>query len=458
MRRKLLPWPLLLVLGCGHADLVPSCIEQHIADVAHVRTDPLLAPCAASAPVLLPDKPIDLGELWDLALVGNPELRGASAEVEAARGRLIQAGLYPNPHIQYRGEEIGLNEAPKGNQSVEVTQEILTAGKRKLGREAAARGLDAAGVALLGRKFAVLTTIRRSYYDYLALAYTLEIDAEVIRSLERSLEGTRKLVEVAGTRPPTDLLRLRALLEQARIAQARTQTNLQAAWRELAAEVGEPALPLPKVIAPLPATVPVWPEEAITHRVQSAQTVLRQAALTSEQLRLEYEEARAEAVPNIIVGAGYIRAFVDQGAGANLSLETAIPLWDRKQGLIRERRARWAQAQAEERAVRTRLARDTAEAFGRYRGTREQAERLTREVLPVLEKTVKDLRQGYEAGAKDVTFADVQLAIEAVNDARLRLAEVKRELWRSVADLEGLMQLDLGEELDPGCIPAGASP
>jgi cobalt-zinc-cadmium efflux system outer membrane protein len=446
--RRTLPL-LLLAVGCSHAEFVPGLIEDHVAAIAAARAEPLLTPCA-TPPAELPEGQIDLAALWDLALSRNPSLREAAAEVEAAHGRLIQAGLYPNPRLAYHGEEIGSSEAPKGNDAVEASQEILTAGKRKLAQEAAGRGLDAAGAALLGRKFEVLTRLRRAWYDYLALAYTLQVNAETTASLEESVKTTRNLVEVVKSRPRTDLVRLEALLEQARIAQERTRLGLEAAWRQLAAEVGLPDLPPPKAPPALPTAPPRWPEAAVAGRVQSAHTDLRQAALEAEQARLEFEHARAEAVPNVTVVGGYIRAYIDRTGGANIGLETSIPLWDRKQGMIRERRAKWAQAQEAQRSTVNRLARDAAEAFGRYAAARQQAERLAGEVLPKLEEALRLVRDGFQRGAAGLSFLDIQQAIEALNDARLRLAETRRELWRAVADLEGLMQLDLGEDLAGG--------
>ena len=58
---------------------------------------------------------------------------------------------------------------------------------------------------------------------------------------------------------------------------------------------------------------------------------------------------------------------------------------------------------------------------------------------------------------KTASPGDVLLAEQALNDTRLRLAEARRDLWRAVADLEGLMQLDVGEELCPLPI-SGANP
>jgi outer membrane protein TolC len=136
---------------------------------------------------------------------------------------------------------------------------------------------------------------------------------------------------------------------------------------------------------------------------------------------------------------------VDQTAGAIVSVETALPLWDRKRGHIMEAQARWDRARAAQQSAVLRLGRDTADALARYQGARQQAERLAGDVVPRLREALRLVRQGYQAGDPSQTFADVQLAVEALNDARLRLVEARRELWEAVADLQGLMQLDLGE-------------
>jgi cobalt-zinc-cadmium efflux system outer membrane protein len=440
MRRGSLLAPILLAAGCAtSADRVPCLIEQHVQSAVPPRVEYVVAHAEEVAPEAAPG---DLAGLWQLALAHNPTLREAGAEVEIARGRLIQAGTYPNPKVAYHGDAIGGQVQPKGNQSVEATQEILTARKRPLELAAGGRGLDVARTALLGRKYEALTRLRRAWYDYQALLYARQVNRETITALEKGVDALRKAVE-NGARPRTDLLRLEALLEQTRINLARSETNVTGAWKQVAAEVGLPELPPPPELPVLPDTAPLWSAADVTQRVLSTNTDLGQAALEADRARLEYERARAEAVPNLTVGVGYNRDFLEQTAGVAVTLETAVPVWDRKPGLIHEKRARWAQAQAAERTTATRLYRDTAEAFARYEGARLQAELLATKVLPKVQESLRLVRAGYDAGAKDVTFLEVQVAVEALNDARQRLAEARRELWRAVADLEGLMQLEL---------------
>src|SRR5262249_24627826 len=47
---------------------------------------------------------LTLADLEHMALQGNPTLSQAAAQVEAARGRALQAGLYPNPTVGYEAD------------------------------------------------------------------------------------------------------------------------------------------------------------------------------------------------------------------------------------------------------------------------------------------------------------------------------------------------------------------
>src|SRR3990172_6950410 len=83
------------------------------------------------------DVPVTLEQLERAALAHNPTLVQAATLVEAARGRTIQAGLYPNPTIGYTGSEIG-NDGRGGQQGIAFGQEIVTGGKLRLSRAVAA--------------------------------------------------------------------------------------------------------------------------------------------------------------------------------------------------------------------------------------------------------------------------------------------------------------------------------
>jgi cobalt-zinc-cadmium efflux system outer membrane protein len=417
-----------------------------MADVASAQATPSILPCASVEPS--PIEHLDLPSLWDIALKNNPSLWEAAADVETARGQLIQASKYPNPRAAYAEENLGNKDASTGTLTVQLNQEIVTAGKRRLDVAIATRGTDGASLALLTRKFDVLTRIRRAYYDLLTWQHAVRVNQEIVTALAEAVSITRKQVEEGGSRPRTDLLRLVSLLREARLNATRSQISLESAWRQLTAELGVPGMPLPKAAGPgLDARGPHWDLEAVVQRVMAVNTQLKQAALEVERARLETDRARAEAVPNVTLGGGFSHDAVERVSGAIVSVETVLPVWDRKQGRIHEAEARWVKTQAAERATFTRLNRETAEALGRYLAARHQVEELTTAVLPPLLETLQLLRKGYKEGAPQVLFADVLSAEQATLSTRLAVVEARRALWLAIADLEGLMQLDVSEEL-----------
>src|SRR5947207_6075393 len=73
--------------------------------------------------------PLTLADLEQMAVRGNPTLAQAAAQVEAAHGRAVQAGLCPNPTVGYQAELIGVMGTAGEMQGVFIDQTIVTAGK-----------------------------------------------------------------------------------------------------------------------------------------------------------------------------------------------------------------------------------------------------------------------------------------------------------------------------------------
>jgi cobalt-zinc-cadmium efflux system outer membrane protein len=447
---------ILLAITAAGCHASPDVGSVHIERLAQILAPDSPVPSPAPGPTFLPcggsvipvgcHGPLNLRAFLDLALANNPSLREAAADVDVARGHLAQAGLYPNPRFLYEENTIGSQAAPEGNIVLQVNQEIVTAGKRHLDMAVASRETDAAALALLGRKFEVLTRVRRAYYDYAGWAVTVTTNEEIVAVLGQGLKVTRQLVEEAKTRPQTDLLRIEALLEEAKINLERSRVSRDGAWRQLAAEVGVPQLPMTDGHGDLPDKAPCWEVKGVEQRVFAVNTALKEAGVEVERARLALARARAQAVPNVTVGAGYSAENVDHTTGGLVSVETPLPLWDRNQGNIHAAEAQFIRAQAAVNTTANRLSKEIASAYTSYEAARQQVERLTTGVLPRLDESLKQLRKGYQAGAPQVTFADVLQAEQSLLTARLTLAEARRELWLAVADLQGLMQVDVGEE------------
>ena len=51
--------------------------------------------------------PLELSDLILMTVEKNPKLAKVQLQVREVRGKAIQAGLYPNPNVDYLGDEIG---------------------------------------------------------------------------------------------------------------------------------------------------------------------------------------------------------------------------------------------------------------------------------------------------------------------------------------------------------------
>jgi outer membrane protein, heavy metal efflux system len=438
--------PLILILTAGCQTIQPAAALQPPAsrvDTTSRRAN-LGPPQAVDDALASADSVLDLRALWQLTQANSPSLREAEADVEAARGQQMQAGKYLNPKLAYSEDTIGARVAPGGNMSVQISQEIITGGKRRLDMAIAGRDTAAADLGLMSRKFEVLTRLRRSYYAYLGAVATVDLNEAAVAALEKGVATTRRHVAATGRR--TDLLRLESLLEQTKIALGRSQFNLEAAWKQVVGEVGVADLPMPRSVGGFAETAPDWSSGAVRERVVAVNATLRQALSEVERARLAVERARADVIPNITVGGGYVNAPIENTAGAIVTVEAPLPLWDRKQGQIRAAQARWLKAQAAARKVEVALAAAGAEAWARYQGARLEVARLSQDVLPRLEESTGLLLKGYESGAAGVTFTDVLTTQQTLIDTRLKLADAKQAQWQAVADLQGLMQRDIGED------------
>ena len=65
----------------------------------------LFVAVAAALPAQPPTAPMTLDQLVRLGIARHPKLQQAAFAVDAARGKALQAGLYPNPQLQISGDE-----------------------------------------------------------------------------------------------------------------------------------------------------------------------------------------------------------------------------------------------------------------------------------------------------------------------------------------------------------------
>ena len=128
------------------------------------------------------------------ALRANPELAAASAAIEAARGRLIQAGLWSNPALRLAGRsDVVFQNEGERNLSIDLEQRFPIAGR--LARAQDVARVDVALALAESREFerTLIGDVQRTVYGIAALD-------EAIASRESVIATASQLVRAATRR------------------------------------------------------------------------------------------------------------------------------------------------------------------------------------------------------------------------------------------------------------------
>ena len=396
--------------------------------------------------------PATVDDLVRLAVARNPRVARATIAIDAAQGRYVQAGLYPNPDLAFIWDDIGDRIDRRGIITApRVTQTFVTGRKLTLAQAVSAREIDQATLDMLNERFTVIGTVRSTFYEVLALQERLTILSELIELAGQGVAQGRTLVE-AERMARLDLIQLEVELQRFRAEAAAVERELPAAYGRLAAVTGDARLPLHRVAGPFDLP-PAYDLDQAREAVLAYHPAARSARVGVERARAAVRAAEAQPIPNVTASAGFIRQFENQSYDGTFGLSAPIPVWNRNQGNIREARAQVGMAVQNVGQVENDLAGRVAAAFRTYNAARVRAELYRREILPRAEETLKLSREAFKGGQFE--YLRVIQAQRAVAEARLELNRSLGEAWRAAGELSGLLL----EEAWPGPPPGpGAGP
>lgn len=258
---------------------------------------PLKGTADAAGPSPLP--PLGLPQLTAPTLERNPRLSQVGWAVETARGRAVQAGLYPNPTLSVTGDELGDHTGPGGIWTApHFQQEIVTGNKLGLSKAAALKEVDQATLRVMTERYRVFTDVRQSYYEVLILQRRADILGQLIALAEQSVENANKLLK-AKEGSELDVVQLEVDLERYRAELDATTKALPAAFRRLAASVGVDDLPYSSLTGDLDLPLPAYDLERVRAYVLGIHPELRSAQVGVERAQLVLKRATVEPIPNV---------------------------------------------------------------------------------------------------------------------------------------------------------------
>lgn len=375
----------------------------------------------------------------------NPTLAQAVARVQAARGQSLQVGLYPNPVVGYVGSEIG-NEGRAGQQGSFIGQEVVTAGKLHWNRAVASQEVRQAEYAWATQRFRVLTDVRRGFYDVLVAQRTVELAEQLVGVGQRGVKTTEDLMKAKEV-ARVDVLQSRIEADSARILLEKARNRYTAAWRNLAAVVGDPALsPTPLAGSLQDGMVQFTWEETLNRLLtESPQLAGAQAGVARAQAALSRECAGR--IPNVDLQAGVQYDNATRDTFASVQVGVPIPIYNRNQGNIAKAQAELTASQHEVRRVRLALEQRLAAVFEQYATAHQGVEKYNRDILPNAEESLRLVSAGYRQG--EFSYLVLLTAQRTYFQTHVAYLDALRDLRAATATLEGNLLSDSLQGSDP---------
>jgi len=403
-----------------------------------VATPPIpLATGAESGTEAPGPTPRTLEEFVAYAERSHPRLQSARAAIEAARGKAVQARLYPNPMLAGSSPQIAGSDSQWNGYA---TQDIVTAGKLRLAQQAALREVQRAEYEFIRARFEVLTGVRGGFYRLLVAQRRMEIFKLLLDIANRSYEIGRQLAE-AGEGTRADVLFWSIERDRASVRLLNGGVFIEAGRRELAAAIGLPRADVGLIEADMTARLPDFDLKPLQAAV-TARNARPQAALAGVgRAQWALERAVVEPIPDINIMGGYQRQvdFPPQEQGL-MQVMVEVPLFDRNQGNIRAARADIAAARADLRTIELDLAAQAAAQLAEYRTAQRLVGWYEQEILPKARETVTLTQTLYGRG--EVTFLSLLQAQRILTETELVYVDTQESRWRAAVQIADLLQLE----------------
>lgn len=384
------------------------------------------------------------------ALASNAELAAARLDVERARARLRQAGLRPNPSLDFEQTNGVFNSPGERNTSVGFALPLELGGQRKSRIDLAQAEFVAAEAEVADRERRLVAEVRAAYAEALAALRELSITGQ-LNNLDVQ---TARVVEARvseGDAAPLELNLLRVEVDRLRARRALVEGRLQAALLRLSGLTGIPAGEPLRLREGLDAALLPAPPASLEAAVEIALRMrpdLRLAALNEEVAQAGLRLARAQGRLAMTAFTRYaqnqstfddtpIGVLTDRDKLFTYGVTITLPIFNRNQGAKAEAETAIAQAKQRRQFIEAVVRAEVASAYARYQAAGRSITTFEQGVIARSNDNIQAIRAAYQIGAFRVT--DLLNEQRRLVDAQREYTEALAERYRALADLQAAL-------------------
>lgn len=392
------------------------------------------------------------------SLASNGELAAARIDVIRARARLRQAGLRPNPTLDFEQTTGRLTgSAGERETSIGVALPLELGGRRRRRIELAQAELEATEAEIADRERRLAGEVRALYSEALASLRELEItenlntlDLQTVRVVQaRVNEGDAAPIELNLLRVEVDRLRSRRALVEGRLQSSLIRLkNLvgipQTEPLRLREDLASPVLPAP------PASLESAIEIALRTRPD-----LRLARLSEEVAQAGLRLARAQSGPEVTAFTRYtisssvfddtpVGVLTDKDKLLTFGVSVGLPVFNRNQGAKAEAAAAINQARARREFLETVVRSEVQSAYARYEAARAAILTYGQGVIARSNENIRVIRAAYELGEFRIT--DLLAEQRRLIDSQREFTEALSEQYRALSDLQAAIGTPVNQQ------------
>ena len=383
-----------------------------------------------------------LASLQQMALDNSPVIRQAAADVEQARGRAVQAGLYPNPTIGYEGDTLGTARTA-GYNGLFFTQEFITADKLTLAQSAAMMETRATEAELRKARITLATRVRRGYFKTLVAQEQVKFNRAIARLSEEVYQAQIDLVSGCEA-APYEPLQLRVFAVQARNNVVQAQNHLESVWRQLAATLGMPHLDRHIVAGSVQLQIPEidYQQAAAVLLARHTDLAAARSRISSASCNLRLQQVTP--IPNVTLYGAFQHDDTTplNDYSTNVQLSMPVPVFNKNQGNIASAHGQLVRANNDLSGAQNDLMSSLAEIHARRSSALVIADSYQSDLLPDQVRVYRGVYERFRLDGESIDFSQLVVAQQTLAQVVTSYLQALNDLWDATVDLAEIMQVD----------------
>jgi len=395
---------------------------------------------------------VTVDELVARGLAESPDLRAVRAEIEAARGRVTQAALRPNPMLDLSGQKA---LSPDNNLMVGVTVPLDLNG-RKAGRVAVAErelAMKRAGVA--DRERRLRAEVRMKAGEWFAAHRNLAFTDELLQANRAALFVVEARAR-EGAVPPLEASLLLVEVNRLEASRRLLESRAEILALQLRALVGMPPeapLALHGNLASLPMVLDPGQAASLAVALRPDLEMARlDIALAQARIENETAEGRWDASVSLgyqrqdfgyplngLTSTGATRPIQDVFHYFGGGVTVTLPVRNRNQGSVAASRAELQAAERRLEFATLIVGQEVAAALTQYDAAQRALELYTRGVRAVAQQNLQTVRQAYQLGR--IPLLEVIAEQRRLIDVETGYTESLKQVYDAAVEIERAIAL-----------------